>query len=1018
MLNLDGQSRAAEAANTGAVDTVDEADVDGSEDLARPRGGGGGGGDASVGVFTETAPATSGRIPRRPTSELGTVDPFEFPELVELERRWSKTPDVVKAFRKVGKVGEHRAGVIRLTADLFKKGNEIQLARTLAHEIGHLVDWLPSRTMKRGNLIGRLRSLQAFMKGRFTTPDGTRLKNADIKAELVALSAEWRPWDRDGADERFRQYRDSSRELYADALSVLMNDPGRLEATAPTFYREFFAGLDEKPGVQRAYFDLQEVLSGTRDELVERRRTGVRRMFEEGDVTARELERRRLEGLRQQGKDLWFRLKHQLVDKNYAVIDRVRRLERQGTRIPDDLNPIYMLEERNYLGGKLKGFIAQHFDPLYRALGDTDIHWNAFGEALLYERIIAGDRSDVANPRGLSAATAAELYTSLQRELGAEKTRVLTQQIGAFRAAVREIAEDAYRAGLYTDDLHARMAANPAYVTFQVIDHLERGVTSRVYKQIGTLKDIVNPADATILKTLVTLRAIEHNRAKQSVFELFETHFPDDVADAATVWSGRTRRPVESRDPTQTLVTYYRHGTLVGKYVDPYIADAVENASLGRNLAVISVLRRVNSGLFRPVFTTFNLGFQLFNVARDFWRFWKNLPHITLRRAVRRYWEAVPLAKVRAYGLAAKPSATALQAWDDLIAAERAGIFSMTFNDLMAGRELEDTQMEDILARHGVAGFHTPKRAAFAKPFLAVLDVIKETGDFIETVPKAAAIIEFTGDGAISDISAEQRSVIRRKVGSPDFLAGGTLKPVSNEVFLFSNAITQAWRSDLEVATEPTTRAGFWWKTAAVNLVPKILLAAAMGGLAGEALRRMVERMTEYDRTNYIPVPLGEDTRGNVVYFRLPQDDSGRVVGGVVWKLLRALRGDAEVADTLAQVLDYSAGQFPSIAPSVTAVQATGQMVAGQNPRDAFRSRNVLTDDEQLARMEAVSWVGVPATRGRDRLEVLSRRSTATPADAWPAHPRAAGALQHRRPVHPHHQLRGDRDAACDSRQD
>ena len=93
-----------------------------------------------------------------------------------------------------------------------------------------------------------------------------------------------------------------------------------------------------------------------------------------------------------------------------------------------------------------------------------------------------------------------------------------------------------------------------------------------------------------------------------------------------------------------------------------------------------------------------------------------------------------------------------------------------------------------------------------------------------------------------------------------------------------------------------------------MNLVPKILLAAAMGGLAGEALRRMVERMTEYDRTNYIPIPLGEDTRGNVVYFRLPQDDSGRVVGGVVWKLLRALRGDAEVADTLAQVLDYSAG--------------------------------------------------------------------------------------------------------------
>ena len=38
-----------------------------------------------------------------------------------------------------------------------------QLAATLAHEVGHLVDFLPDKTMKRGNLLGRLYTLREFM---------------------------------------------------------------------------------------------------------------------------------------------------------------------------------------------------------------------------------------------------------------------------------------------------------------------------------------------------------------------------------------------------------------------------------------------------------------------------------------------------------------------------------------------------------------------------------------------------------------------------------------------------------------------------------------------------------------------------------------------------------------------------------------------------------------------------------------------------------------------------------------
>lgn len=920
---------------------------------------GGGGNASNVGAFDESEPARSAPIPKpddrrlfpgTPTDTANTAQPVQFPELVELARRLQGIPKVVKAFRTPGKLGEFSERGIKLTAELFKPGNEYQLAATLAHEIGHLVDFLPHHTLKRGNLLGRLFSLKSFLKHTFTAMDGATIKNKDVRAELMALSDKWRPWDPAKASPSFKQYRHSGKELYADALSVLLNNPGLLEREAPVFYKQFFAALDDKPEVKAAYFDLQEVLAGTPAELVARRRQGVRRMFEEGDVAALELEKRRQAEAAAQRKDLWLRMKVQLVDKNYAVIDKVTALRKAGTPLADDENPLYLLEERNYIGGKLKGFVEEHFVPVYTALDEADIAWNAFSEALFYERIIAGDRSEVANPRGLSPTVAGEMYDSLKRELGPAKVRALTTEIAHFRKALKTVADAAYEEGLYSPELYKQMQENPAYVTFQVIEHLESAVTSRVYKQVGTLKDIVNTADASILKALVTIRATEHNKVKRLTFDMLEQHFPTSVSPAKTIWTGKGHKPVASKDPRQTLVTYYEHGTLVGKYVDPYIASSLENESVGANFALVTIMRTVNSGVFRPLFTTFNLGFQSYNFIRDFERFWKNSPKWSITHALARYWQAIPMAKVRAWGLPDDPTAKEVEAYRDLLKAEQSKILGVTFNDLNKQREVGDTQIEDILRRTGVGGFQPRKRRAIIKPFVRVLDFIKELGDFIETLPKAAALYEYKGTGSIAEIPASTRSFIRRKIGSPDFLAGGTWKPVTNEFLLFSNVATQSLRSDAQVATDPKTRAGWWWKTAAVVFLPKLLMFAALFGLMGETIRRLMQRTTEYDRTNYLVIPLGEDHEGNTLYIRLPQDDTSRLLGGIFWKVLRGLHGDKAVAQSLAQVVDYTAGQFPGLSPALSALSATAQFVEGQNPYDTFRGRNVFTDDEWKAR--------------------------------------------------------------------
>lgn len=920
----------------------------------------GGGREGMAGLFSEAEPATTGRAE--------TIRPIEFPELVGLARELASTPGVIKRFRSEGKRGEFRGdtGTIRLASDLFTAGQEQQLAATLAHEIGHLVDWLPHRTLKRGNILGRLFSLRSFLKHTFIAPDGSHITNKEIKAELMALSNKWRPWDPATVSPSFAAYRKSAKENFADAMSVLLNNPSLLEKDAPIFYEQFFTALDQKPEVKRAYFDLQELLAGSPEELVARRRAGVQEMFTLGDTKAMDLERLRQAERRMTGRDLWLRMRIQHVDKYTPVIDRVKQLEARGVRINPDDDPRYFLEERNYLGGKLKAFTEQHFLPIYTTLSEHAIDWHTFGEPLLYERIIAGDRSELANPRGIAPAVASDLRNDLLRSLNPEQRRVIRENITAFRTVLNGVAEDAHQAGLYTDDLHTQMQENPAWVSFRVIEHIESNVTSRVYRQVGTLKDITNPADASMLKTLVTLRAIEHQRVKVACFNCLTQYYPADIEQAKEIGSPKGRRPIDPEDQKkQQLVTYYEHGHLRGKYVDPYIADSLINASVGQNWAIISGLRFVNSTLFRPLFTTLNLGFQTSNFARDFLRSWKNQPTMTFARLAQRYLQAVPLARVRAFGLPAHPNAQQRLAHKELLEAQQTALLSVTFNDLIAGREIADTQIEDTLARMGIGGFgSTAPKSQILRPVRAVLDWIRKTGDFIETLPKAAAIYEYRGAGTIAEIPADIRSRIRRTIGSPDFLAGGTYKPITNEVLLFSNAIVQVLRSDLDVATAPATRTGFWWKTAKLNILPKLLAFAVLFGLAvsddDEAddspvmtkwreIRRAWRGISEYDMTNYLSIPLGLDEKGNAVYVRLPQDDAGRLIGGLTWKLLRAFRGDREVLDVAMGVLDYTAGQGPSLTPTLQVGTNVAQFAAGRNVYDPFRSRFLFTEDELKA---------------------------------------------------------------------
>lgn len=974
---------------------------------------------SNAGVYTSKSKANFGKFNDDIDIQMSGIDdikPIELPELVQLVKELMGKLPQIKVERVRPTMGGSPNGMFKVGPDgkqitlnpaIFK--DTAQATKTLAHELGHLIDYLPDETMTRGNLLGRLQSLRKYIANTLTK-SGERLdpklmnrirreiendirkslnltwdeykaqkkndielqnrvsneiykviesehaiSNKQIKNELIDLTLAWKPFDPASVPESYVQYRFSPEELYADALSVLFNNPEMLKQIAPKFYDAFFEGLNSKPDVKNAYFDLQDFLKGGEEAVISRRRQNVQQMFKEGDMKAVDLENQRLAKRKMSIKSALLEIKTEFIDKNQKIIDRVRELEKKGTFINEDDDPRYFLEERNYLSGYIKAMIEEYIQPIRISLRDNDLTWNDFGEYLFYKRIASGDRSEQANPQGITPEAAQKSMDALVEQYGGEKMKtVFEDNAKRMREYLLDINEKAYKSGLYSEELFNQMKENPAYVTFQVIEYIEQGMTSAVHKSIGTFKDITNPATASILKSIKVIQATERNNVTKSVVDLYKNYFPEEIKDAEirTYQMGdkTIKEPKESKLKDEELITYKQDGTPVGFYVDRYTKQAIDNDSIGRNWAFVKFIKTMNDATFRPLFITYNTGFQAFNLIRDFVRVWKNSPESTLLDVAKGYYKALPVAKVRAFGVSNTPKDWELKAVEDLQKMEKNRVVSITFNDLVQGLSDEDSQIERIMDQYGIDYFTNTddvkknQQRRLPAPLIKVLDFIKNTGDLIETLPKASGYYEFT-KGGTTPISKEDASFIRKNIGSPDFLAGGTVKPISNEVFLFSNAITQALRSDWHIMSSPKTRSSYWRKTFQMNFLPKILMYLAGAGVFGVAMQDMMNDVSEYEKTNYNIIPIGRDTNGKTIYLRLPTDESGRFAGGTFWKAVNMAKNEQTLTQDLFNIFSYTGGQLPGLTPSLAILGDTFQFLSGNNPYDEFRGRQVLSDE-------------------------------------------------------------------------
>ncbi len=224
------------------------------------------------------------------------------------------------------------------------------------------------------------------------------------------------------------------------------------------------------------------------------------------------------------------------------------------------------------------------------------------------------------------------------------------------------------------------------------------------------------------------------------------------------------------------------------------------------------------------------------------------------------------------------------------------------------------------------------------KPFANFINLYTNVGRAIERTPKIGGFMYLKRTFPDMPDSVVGH-LVRTLSGSPDFMRLGRAHPFYNSFLLFSNAIKEGYRGDMEAMMN--TPAGFWWKKAKYVFLPKMLMCGLSLGLGGDDYQEVFNGVNDYDMANYIIIPLGLTPNGSSVYLRMPTDESARLMGGILMKAM-----NRERPQYIANLIDYMAGQAPTLNPAIDAMWSTIEYVSGRNPYDSFRGRYAIADEQ------------------------------------------------------------------------
>lgn len=921
----------------------------------------------------------------------------KLPELITMATELGANIKLQKSFRKGGKLGDFTAGGdtdsrIRILRTLFEpQGEEVMdgegnveklpetpeqqmdrihgIEKVLAHEIGHLFDWFGGEnnmTLKRGNILGRIANLRNYTEGQFMD-----LENKEVRKELKTLTQVWNPFDEATAPKKYKSYRYSAKELYAEALSVFLNKPSLVKEVAPSFYQGLVEYMARKEEVQKEYFAIRDMIKEGGE--VQSRVENMKKAQEIARGKRMTIDEEK-EAYKKQSKwqEAITGIKMGFVNQYAPYLDKMRKAWK------DKKISLSEVEQAEQLMGDLalKGNDAVKYaqdvqNEFFVPVSEAGIDIDTVGQILVLERNL-GDRIDLANPHGLVYDYAKETYDYVKGQLSPAQWNLLQEKLNWWRDYNFELVKKGYESGVYSEKFFNEIATvnKNTYTPFAVVDYIEDNyVTAGIIQATGTTKGVENPLTTQMLKSLSLMKLTATNGAKQDVVKSLSEIFPDEVVKAESIKDADGRTIGFKKNPKLERAGYKQlelleDGKKTAYYMDKYIEAMFESSlnGVGWEIArfVTAPLRMVNR-IFKPAVTVMKASFQFYsNPLKDYQRSLTNLT--ALSGLFDKSNVASRTAKV--FGAFTKMWIKNLKrSWNyaggemDVITQKMLDMYVLSSNvkyeDIDIGNEKFkfDPVKNRIVYKGGVNWLESLRNFGSTIPIIKktlvpVYDFYMRAGSTFEVNSKIA------GFQYLSQQVGEEKAAFytRRYVGTPDYMQKGKFTPLTNELIVFSNVGVQAITADMDLATRPNTASGYWVSTMFKIVFPKLLM------LLGASILRVpipdpddpekkkwvnpYDYLSEYYKSMYMAFPIGYDEESeSFMFVKAPSDEVGAVIGNLVWKMATYLQGEGmkieQLGSAIAGLIPFTTGDNPLLSIG----RDWMQYAQGRNPYDDFRGR-------------------------------------------------------------------------------
>lgn len=465
-----------------------------------------------------------------------------------------------------------------------------------------------------------------------------------ISQELIDLTKWWKPFDVANATPEHLSYRFSPEELFADAMSVLLNSPADLKARAPIFYDTFWNHLDSRPKVKAKLLDIYDRISKGRDAVLEKRQARDWQNYEKGDqaflaaynkATSR---RERLTGL-------WEGLKDQYYDEFHPLTSAIEQGRKEGKLPAAENDPYrYLTEEHPMADGRLQQRLID-INRVLMGLDKVGVPRYKLDDYLRYTRI-AQEKYEVTkeidgqmvtigyelsptnfNPEGETQRTAQDRLDFMQRNMAPDQWAALQQSAKDFRDQFHEVVKIYWEEGMLSDELWNKFNTNDNYATFTVMEYVKGYTSSRMVARQGTTKSIYRPSVEMPKKMISMFRAAQRNKFKRVMVPQLTKVNPDIAKPAPMKFTGKFMEPQKPTEDGYELVTWREKGQTVGAHVRTRWAEAVNHHSPAMGDVI---LKSLNWGFRESVYKLIiqnNPNFQLFTgPVKDFGRALVNQP--------------------------------------------------------------------------------------------------------------------------------------------------------------------------------------------------------------------------------------------------------------------------------------------------------------------------------------------------------------------------------------------------------